>query len=440
MNLPKSVGNYIVLFAFLVMSGILFANIILVLLSIVPFVFIMAGFLMEIPDPVAVQRVITANRVYTDDLLKVTVKIHVQRGFGTVALTDVIPKGFQLVGGNNFIVMWKGFGEKAIDMTYTVKCVISGEHRFDKIIYEARHGLYDYTVVRQLPEEQGIEVVPRILALDRLKGIANISRIPMPLHAFARIGIPTLEFNEIRSYTFGDSFKYINWKASSRNIYRGGFWPVINEYEKEGRKAVWIFLDGSDCMELGTNLKTVQDHALEAVCQLAYFYIKQQCSTAFCMYNVPGSFISPGMGNKQYYKILNEVMQLSTAKTKRNNSRARVGKCLEEVIVSHRGYLEGTKPLFIIITSYSQTNHTDLAGSIREMAKYSAGTRELPQVLLVNVNGYNMIAETASDTSAAEILSLRDQCSAADLRKRCIWVDWDPTQSTLFHTILQQVG
>jgi hypothetical protein len=74
------------------------------------------------------------------------------------------------------------------------------------------------------------------------------------------------------------------------------------------------------------------------------------------------------------------------------------------------------------------------------MAKYSAGTRELPQVLLVNVNGYNMIAETASDTSAAEILSLRDQCSAADLRKRCIWVDWDPTQSTLFHTILQQVG
>ena len=61
------------------------------------------------------------------------------------------------------------------------------------------------------------------------------------------MGMTTQEFKEIRQYYSGDPFKSINWKVTSRNLLRGNIWPVVNEFEKEG-KTVWIFLDTSRIM------------------------------------------------------------------------------------------------------------------------------------------------------------------------------------------------
>ena len=71
------------------------------------------------------------------------------------------------------------------------------------------------------------------------------SRIPMPQGALASMGMTTNDFKEIRSYYPGDPFKSINWKATSRNLIRGEIWPVVNEFQKEGKRLsgyFWILL------------------------------------------------------------------------------------------------------------------------------------------------------------------------------------------------------
>jgi len=63
--------------------------------------------------------------------------------------------------------------------------------------------------------------------------------------SFGKHGNDNQEFKELRLYSPGDPFKAINWKVTSRNLVRGSIWPVVNEFEKEGKKSVWIFLDTS---------------------------------------------------------------------------------------------------------------------------------------------------------------------------------------------------
>jgi len=50
-------------------------------------------------------------------------------------------------------------------------------------------------------------------------------------------------------------------------LVRGSIWPVVNEFEKEGKKSVWIFLDTSKIMSFGSNIKNVKEYSVEAVNQ-----------------------------------------------------------------------------------------------------------------------------------------------------------------------------
>jgi len=56
---------------------------------------------------------------------------------------------------------------------------------------------------------------------------------------------------------------------------------VVNEFEKEGKKSVWIFLDTSKIMSFGSNIKNVKEYSVEAVNSLSDYYIKHNCSVAF---------------------------------------------------------------------------------------------------------------------------------------------------------------
>jgi len=82
--------------------------------------------------------------------------------------------------------------------------------------------------------------------------------VPFPINDMAKIGVATTDFREIRNYVYGDPIKNINWKATARSS-SPEMWPLTNEYEVEGKKTVWLFLDTAGELEIGTNINNAFD-------------------------------------------------------------------------------------------------------------------------------------------------------------------------------------
>ena len=119
------------------------------------------------------------------------------------------------------------------------------------------------------------------------------------------MGIITTDFREIRDYLPGDPYRSINWKATARRAvqYRDSF-PKVNEFEREGKKIVWIFLDKSAEMSLGPMIKNPFEYAIQAAACLARFYLERDCKVGLCIYSARGAekIVFPDVGGRQYYK------------------------------------------------------------------------------------------------------------------------------------------
>ena len=404
-----------------------------------PFFVMMAAFILKPPSGITVQRSIDGRHFYVGDEINIKVIVEIQSGIGTFVLAETLSPYFSLVKGSNFFVTWKGPGSRTFEINYSIKCAKAGTYKLDIIKWEARHCIYGYPFHGGSKDEITIEIRPKFLEIMKVKNAASMSRIPMPLGADAKIGIPTLNFKDTRLYSEGDSFKYINWKASARNIYRGGYWPVVNEYEKEGKRMVWIFLDVSKIMDLGTNTNTMFDYALEAVNGLADYYLKQQCLVAFCTFAGEEVLVLPGVGQKQYYKILKELLRISAFKTKFSHQRHRWMKTLEEAITAHKRYFEGARPLFVTVTRGSSDNYAMLKEGIKTMSRYTTNLPGCQQTMVVNISGFDLAVEKEADLLAGQILNVVEQNTLKLLKKRCMWIDWNPLKISFSKALLKQV-
>ena len=228
----------------------------------------------------------------------------------SVQISDFIPQHFELVEGSNFCTVWKGNEPRKTNIFYKIKCTTSGIYPLNETRWKSGHIICNYWKNGSCKNDISIEITPRLLELKKVRGVSVTSKIPMPQGAVASMGMTTNDFKEIRLYYPGDPFKSINWKATSRNLVKGDIWPVVNEFEKEGKKSVWIFLDTSKIMGYGTNIKSVMEYSIEAVNGLGDYYLKQNCNLAFVTYGGEREvFVPPGTGKQQYFKILKELMR-----------------------------------------------------------------------------------------------------------------------------------
>ena len=395
------------------------------------------------PVGVVIKRTRLNDTIFPGEVFVNTIEISVNSGIGVVIISDRLPSNFELVDGSNIKILWKGLKPRKDKILYSIKCTAIGTYHFDSISWESRHFLHFRESVEEIvAAEQILEVKPRILDLKKLRNTTATSRIPLPLGALSKMGIPTLEFKELRQYNPGDPFKFINWKATARNICRGNIQPIINEYEKEGRKAVWIFLDNSEAMQFGTNIKNVIDCSLEAVNGLADYYLKQNNSVALCTYNCGGHFIFPGTGKRQYYKILKCILKLNEVVGK---PKAAGGKfitqtlSLKETVIRHKRYISGGRPLCIIVTRLTGNNIDEFTAGIKEMSKYTGIIRGKLSVMVINISGYGLLPVKRTDSISTEFLESRDSFIARKIKNGVIWVDWNPAKSSFTKALLEQV-
>jgi uncharacterized protein (DUF58 family) len=461
-----------------IVMGMFLGNLILIVLGLFPVVFLALGILIDQPKEVEVSRGGEDQKIWVDSQVVDTVTATIRGGVGMVTFSDVLPGSFKLDEGTNFKLLWKGPLENQTTITYMATCAKRGKFEIDGVSWEARHPLQiTENRLGESPASRTYIVQPRPLFVKRLRERKAVTRVPMPMEARIKWGLPTTDFLEVRDYKPGDPYRNINWKVTARKLSSSPSAFQVNEYEKEGKKVVWIFLDTASHMALGTTVQSTLEYAIRATLGFTDFYLSRECQVGLCIYDYdahewegtyqqmavsptlkailgsieqmeapvdPGEVASgtsptrssmsrvlfPDLGKKQRFKIMREMLKVDI----KSGSES-----LKEAIHSCRGHIVGTVPLFIVITMIDASKTQGLYHGIREMYKYSRRLRRMPNIIVFNVQGYSVAAQSEEEKLAAIILQYRNRPVYAALKNLgATVVNWNPQDQSFAEALLKQ--
>ncbi|MEM1562805.1 MAG: DUF58 domain-containing protein [Candidatus Bathyarchaeia archaeon] len=424
-------------FSTLFLSGVFLGNLILIYLSLIPLLMMIFALTINQPRSVTVNRLERELASYVDNEVTVPLKIEVLDGVGLVTVADTLPQYFKLTNGNNFRVLWKGIRKKTQTISYKIECTKRGIYSLGPIKWEARHPLLlKQTRINTSEEPFKLIVRHKPLSVKRIRSAKTFSKIPLPLGSSAKMGITTTDFREIRDYLPGDPYRSINWKATARRaVQYGGLLPKVNEFEKEGKKVVWIFLDKSAEMSLGPIIRNPFEYAVQATAGLARFYLERDCKVGLCIYGARGAerIVFPDVGGRQYYRILRELVSVEVE----------IGDhvsifSLKDAVRRCRGHLLGSNPLSIIITTITSRNFRYIIEGVKEIKKYTMPMKSKSrQTIILHLMAHHIAARDFVEEAAAELLELERQHIIEDFKKMGVSViPWNPLRQSLTRLLL----
>jgi uncharacterized protein (DUF58 family) len=115
-----------------------------------------------------------------------------------------------------------------------------------------------------------------------------------------------IEFADLRPFVAGDRVRRVNWRASAR---RGELW--VNEHHAERNSDVVIFVDAF--AEVGELPTSTLDDAVRAAATLAVRYLRQRDRVAFVSFGGAVSWLGPGSGTRQLYRIVDSMLDTQIA-------------------------------------------------------------------------------------------------------------------------------
>jgi len=412
-------------------AGIAFGNTILIYISMVPFFFIVMSMAYRGPADTRVireEKVITAHK---NEAVKVSVTINTDNGVGIIAIADSLPEHLGLTSGNNFHVYWNDEKSLPIRLSYDIKCTKRGIYNVGPASVECfHHSWMEQTAFRRDEAATRLVIEPEKENIKKMRGLRLLSNLPMPIGAVSKLGMRTTDFTEIRRYQPGDPYHTINWKATARFSMATGSKPYVNEYEKDGRKTVFIFVDAGAWMNLGFAVDNIFEHAVQAASGISSFYLEKGMRVGVYIYN-NGAFILPDSGRKQASLILRSLLDVQV-----NGNSVNGEKGLKKAVKECSGHLVGINPMFIIITMAGRENTPDIIDGIKSMRKYSPRAR-VPPITILHINGYSLEASDECEEAGAALLEIDHMRYLRALKKYGAFVvPWNPGTKSLSHLLM----
>ncbi len=399
-------------------------------LSLIPVSFIIIGFIAQPPGHISIQIKNLVTRARVGDTIEVHYEVTVGSGLGSFSLYQEVPPYFELVEGNNWRIFWKGLYPQTYSYSYKIRCTKRGSYIQLPIKWEGNH-LLRFIATREgkSGEPHELVVYPKILNIRRIRGVPGIAMSPFPVVDMAKIGVPTSDFREIRSYVYGDPIKNINWKATARAAGPAP-WPLINEYEVEGKKSVWVFLDASKVLEVGTDIENVFEYCLEAANSAVYFFLNCGYKVGMYVYNTDDRLFYPDAGKKQFLKISRELIGIQSG-NKVDEFPVAVEKC--------RRYILGYNPLCVIVTRLDSGHSESLLQGVKKLRQLRGRQRRKLPVMIINVPSYNILTggdEYNANTSV--LMQLNTRPRVQQLRRLGASVlDWNPKKESFGTALLK---
>lgn len=429
----KGTNLLIVWFTVTFFSGFLLANPVLICASFIPlFVYLMA--LLTAPSETQIKKIGLPSSARNDELVHVKIEGKIGGGLGAVVIHDEIPKPFQLIEGTNYKIISKEFKNKEFSFSYKMRCTKCGIYVL-QTGWETRHilGLHQ-SQFSTTQEIQQLRVFPVLPKIRRVRLPTPKSKRIQPSGSVADIGPLSTDFKEIRSYFYGDPFKIINWKASARAAGRGGDFPLVNEYEREGKLAIWLFLDSSPGLAIGTSIDNALEYCIRGAYVLSYSFLSKGYSLGMYIYNHRGETFHADLGKKQFIRIAEELLKLCSPKA---GLELFWDEGLLKAVERNRKYLLSQCPRVVVITHLTLENWSDILAGTKRILAYRR-RREQPSVILINVLPYRFISASSDEAMfAARVFEETSRSLSSRLRDSgLIVLDWEPRNESMENLLL----
>ncbi len=421
-------GHALILVAVgLVTLGLGTGNPVLLGLSAIPAMALIVGFLQTSPQ-VRTAGLTCPNQARAGDVLEVALELELDGPSGLVLAGSHLPPEFDLVSGSNVHLLTKGRGRVTIQRTFEVRATKRGQFTLGPLAVTAQpaNGLRS-----EPPEAYGdahkLEVHPRIVPIRRLRAMRGTAATIAPDEDVAAVGLQTTDFKELRQYRWGDPPRSVNWKATARLAATQA--PLVNEYEVEGRKAVWFLLDAGRHMVVGTNVENGFEVAIAAVSGLALAYLDRGYKVGLYAYNTDAADpLYPDVGTKQFLKIQRYLAQLEPGEGDEGPLQA-VQRC--------RSWLVASSPMVIFVTRTGvQTEHLEQA--LRRLRALTPGKKR--PMLIIEPEAFHLVPGDEATTGTARLLSHLARPRHERLRRLgAVVIPWNPEAQPLEELLFRGV-
>ena len=392
------------------------------------------------PSGIAIERDIPRTSCWVGDTLVVNRHVTVGGGIGSVFVHDILPPEAQVVAGSNLRVVWRWWGRKTADLSYQLQFPKRGTFILEGTGWESQA---PFGINRGASGSGGpsfeISVVPRIRSVTRLNEVRAARKNIRYQDFLSKTGTTTGEFKEVRPYQPGDPIKWINWKASARAS-RSDNLPLVNEPEQETRKAVWIFLDMADYMDVGSPLSNPLENTVEASGTLAQYYLSRGSTLgayAYNSYGGVGELLPPESRMSQFNRLVKMLVELKPGPPEQDLLQS-VERC--------KSFLFRLRPDVFIITRldalYSMPG--EAGGSferfntaVRRLISLRSQSRQFGSVRVVHVDPQ----ETPSESQGLGLAKWEAQVVARNLRESgADVIEWEPAREEFMSVLVRHIG
>ena len=422
-------------FTIIFFCGFLLANSILICASFIPlFIFFMGVFIG--PPKVQIKKIGLPSSARLGEVIEVKIAGKTTGGPGAVVICDEVPEPFQLVEGSNYKVVSKEFKKKAFSFSYKIKCTKCGNYRLGTG-WETRHILGLSLTQVSIDETARLSVFPILPKIRKIKSPVRTTRRIHPSRGIAKIGPLSTDFKEIRNYSYGDPYKIINWKASARAAGWGKLYPMVNEYEREGKLPIWLFLDANPALRIGTSIENALEYGIMAAYSISYYFLSKGYNLGMYIYNHRGETFHFDTGKKQFIKIADGLLKLTPRKV---GLQISWDEGFSKAVERNRRCVITQSPVIVVITHLTLSNCSNLLDGLRKILVYKRRRRR-PDILIINILPYDVIPKVNNwEIFAAKMLDVTSRSFSNRLRNLGLTVlDWNPRNESIETTLLSTI-
>lgn len=127
-----------------------------------------------------------------------------------------------------------------------------------------------------------------------------------------------LEFDDVRSYQYGDDIRTIDWNVSAK-----GHGTFVKTFKEEKEQTIFFIMDVSGSQEIGTPGRQKIDIGKEICGVLALSGAKEGSQVGLiCYSDQKEKYVKPAKGPKQAYEIIHSLVHLQPESTRTDLSKA----------------------------------------------------------------------------------------------------------------------
>lgn len=161
-----------------------------------------------------------------------------------------------------------------------------------------------------------------------------------------------LEYDDIRSYQYGDDVRTIDWNVSAK-----GHGTFVKTFKEEKEQNIFFILDVSASQEIGVDGRQKMDISNEICALLTMSAIKENSQVGLiCFSDQKEKYVKPGKGLKHSYQVVSEIFNL-----KPSSKKTDLSKCIRFTL-----NLLKRKSVVVFISDFIDENYEhDLKGLAR---------------------------------------------------------------------------